>query len=131
MDEALKVRLLQEIAASFPYTYDEVKYVYDTVKSIDATIKVCEIAVKGNFACPITIINLLERDDRLGSIPHGIDLLNRWPIKPGPSETKSDLPDTLLGYPIKYTSDLKLGGFEIKFGPFEFYGPEDDAANKT
>jgi hypothetical protein len=49
--------------------------------------------------------------------------------KPGPSETKDDLPDTLLGHPIKYVNDLP-GGI-ITFGPFEFYGPEDDAINKT
>lgn len=88
MDEALKTRLLQEIAISFPYSYDEVKYVFDSVGSIDATIRACEVAVKGGFASPITIVNLLEKDDRLGSISHGVDLLNVWPMKPGPSETK-------------------------------------------
>lgn len=92
MDEALKVKLLQEIAISFPYSYDEVKYVYDSVESIDATIKTCETAAKGGFASPITIINLLEKDERVGSAPHGIDLLNAWPIKPGPSEMKDDNP---------------------------------------
>lgn len=84
MDEALKIRLLQEIAVRFPYTFDEIKYVYDSVKSIDATIRICEAAAEGGYDSPVRIADGIVRvKSGSSSIPHNVDLLNMWPMKKG------------------------------------------------
>lgn len=81
LDNKLKERLLTEIAVSFPFAYKEVEFVYNAIKSIDATIQICEVAVNKGFASPVTIVNLLSNEDRFGSLPHNVDLLNIWPVK--------------------------------------------------
>lgn len=58
IDKNLTNDILQRIAISYPFTFEEVRIGFEFVKSFDATIKLCEAAVDLGMSSIIPLIQV-------------------------------------------------------------------------
>lgn len=58
IDKNLTNDILQKIAISYPFTFEEIRICFEFVKSFDATIKLCEATVDLGMSSIIPLLQI-------------------------------------------------------------------------